>query len=179
MLLMSLWGCLHVSSMSFSLTPWAGEWRQTFHFLSFLKDWHDGKFSKRARTRDPTEDVCYLTIPDWLLLLGERGCRRLTWNKHVWNHILSGTVLLSSFPFSCCDWDPGPVGTRKVLSHYVPNVTHLLNLWPALFNDSHKVTRTVHFILYRIFHWASSITKCFANLRVVELQSSPAELNNK
>lgn len=129
-LLLSLWGSLHVSSMSFSFSPWAGEWRQTFHFFFFLKGWHDAKSSKRAHTCDSIEVGFYLTVltgcSSW-----RKGLQKTGLKPACVNHILSGAMLLSSFPLACWDWYPGPVGPGQALSHWA---AHLRNLWPKQLN---------------------------------------------
>lgn len=73
--------------------------------------------------------------------------------------------------------------TGQVLYHWAATPTWLISLTCGQ-EQLNKVTPTPcqepnGSFWYGIFHRASSVTECFANLRVVRLQSNPTELNNK
>lgn len=136
--------------------------------------------------REPTsvtllKHFCYPSITDWPAL--EKECAEDWLETSIINHILSSSVYLSSFRLSWWDRNPGPVDMGQVLYHWATTPTWLISLNCGQ-EQLNRVTPppwqelNVSF-WYGIFQRASSVTKCFANLRVVGLQSNPAELNNK
>lgn len=126
-----------------------------------------------------------VTLP--VLLSGRcrwrKGLQKTAWKQACVDHIPSGALFFFFLPFFMAGLEPGTCGhwTSTLSLRYVPQLYAPSSsvATAARQGESYVGTRTARFILCRIFHCASSITNCFASFGVVELQSGPAELNNK